>query len=41
MSWSHYFTGFFKRGEDIKAITIMAVTTVRGAERETYTVRGN
>jgi len=35
MSRSHYFIGLVKRREDIKAITIMAVTTVRGAERGT------
>lgn len=41
MSRSHYFIGFLKRREDIKAVTIMAVITVRGAERGTHTVRRN
>lgn len=33
MSWSHYFTGFIKGKEDIKAITVTSATTVMGAER--------
>lgn len=41
MSRSHCFIGLLKRREDIKAMTIMAVTTVRGAERGAHSVRRN
>lgn len=38
MSWPHYFIGFLKRKEDIKAIMVTVVTTVMGAERGAHTV---